>query len=121
MTTKLQAIFAAFVETLRFKLSEAWDDILRQITETVEQAQDEGTSAKFKAGFSMTYDMDAGKLDADLSYGVRKHWKHTQEAPDPNQEKLPLDGSVTITTPGRELVAVTAEKFQRVTKKRGGE
>ncbi len=27
MTTKLQAIFAAFVETLRFKLSEAEDDI----------------------------------------------------------------------------------------------
>ena len=91
MTTKLQAIFAAAVESLRVKLAEAEDDIAKQIMETVEQAQDEKSSAKFKAGFSMTYDMDANALVFDLSYGVRKHWKSSHEVPDPNQPKLALD------------------------------
>lgn len=39
----------------------------------------------------MTYDMDANALVFDLSYGVRKHWKTSMEAPDPNQPKLPLE------------------------------
>lgn len=91
MTTKPQAIFAAAVEALRVKLAEAQDDIARQIMETVEQAQDNESAAKFKCSFSMTYKMDANTLEFDLSYGVRKHWPMTQEVPDPNQETLPLE------------------------------
>ena len=91
MPTKLEAIFAAAVEAYRVKLNEAYSDIEKQIMETVEQAQDEDTPAKFRCAFSMTYDMDKNSLIYDLSFGVRKHWKDTEEVPDPNQPKLPLE------------------------------
>ena len=91
MTTKLQAIFAAAVESLRINLADAEDDIAKQIMETVEQAQDNEISAKFKCSFAMTYKMDSNVLEFDLSYGMRKHWPSTQEVPDPNQPKLALD------------------------------
>ena len=112
---KLNAIAAKAADDLLDLVAESETKILEAWDAATDDAQENETSPKFKLGLCITLDLDADKMETALTFSIRRKLTVECSIPDPNQTKLPLDGTVTIKT-GDKSVTVGTEQFSRALK-----
>jgi hypothetical protein len=88
--TKLEAIRDEACTKLRDLFTEAPEDMDAAIIAVAEECEGTDKPVKFKLGFSVTYHLDKDQCTYSLGFGMRKKWESVGQAPDPNQQEMPL-------------------------------
>ena len=91
MNDKLASIAAAACTDLAALIRDGEKRILEAWAACEEEARDNEAKPKMKLGFSITLDLEADKMQTELSFGVRHKLTHDQSIPDPNQPDLPME------------------------------
>ena len=68
-------------------------DILTAIHKMQSEAQLQETKPKFNLGFKITWDMEKGVFDCDLSWSLKQTLSVSHTMDDPNQAKLPIENN----------------------------
>jgi hypothetical protein len=120
--TKIQAIAETASDNLKRLMKDAAGEIETAMINAAKEADLQEKQAIFKLGFSISLNLDANTMDNDLSWSVKHKLSITDEIPDPNQPKLPLEDSegvrMTITSEG-DSVSCTSKDLEKLAGKVG--
>lgn len=91
MNAQLQAIAKDSSEVFVRLVEEAEAEILKAIEDVTKASGEDDTEAKFRLGFTVTYNLDKSRLSHRLSFSVLHKREAETAVPDPNQTSLPIE------------------------------
>jgi hypothetical protein len=114
MDTTLDTLADQAAETLAALMREGSDLIQSAIKAARQEASDQETEPRLRLSYTITLDLDTHDAEFALAFGVRHKLTATSKVDDPRQARLPLETTVTMTTPDGKSVTAPLPAMREV-------